>query len=62
MADRTYTYKVKQVPATATEAQIQTKLNEADTAGYDFVWIFTVGATTSAKFFAVFRKVVNAII
>jgi hypothetical protein len=62
MAKKTYAYKVKTVPTTATEAQIETKLNEADIAGYEFVGLFTLGTGTSAKFFAIFRKVENEIL
>ena len=62
MAKRTYSYRGKQVPSSATEAQLQTKLNEADTAGYEFIGIFTVGTGTGSKWFAVFRKVDNTII
>jgi hypothetical protein len=57
MATITYTYKVKDVPDNATDAQIATKLSEADTAGFEFVGIFAVG--TNQK--AIFRKVVNII-
>jgi hypothetical protein len=57
MATITYTYKVKDVPDTATDAQIATKLSEADTAGYEFIGIFAVGNNQKA----IFRKVVNII-
>lgn len=57
MATITYTYKAKDVPDAATDAQITAKLNEADTAGYEFVGIFTVGNNQKA----IFRKVVNIV-
>lgn len=58
MATVQYVYKCKDVPDSATDAQIATKLSEADTAGYEFVGIFAVG--TNQK--AIFRKVVNEIV
>ena len=57
-----YTYKVKQVATTVTAQQAQDALNSADTEGYEFVGLFTLGSGTSAKFFAVFKKIVQGVI
>jgi hypothetical protein len=62
MANISYIYKVKQVATTATEAQVTNALNDATNKGFEFVGLFTLGSGTTAKFFAVFRKVAQAIV
>jgi hypothetical protein len=53
-----YEYKVREVPDTAQEAAIETKLNAADTNGFEFIGIFAVGN----RQYAFFRREVNQIV
>jgi hypothetical protein len=56
MAEITYKAKVVQIPSTATQAQIETALGTALSAGWTLQGIYTVGSGTSAKYWAIFYK------
>jgi hypothetical protein len=59
---RTFKAKVVQIPATATQAQIETALETALSLGWILQGIYTVGSGTTAKYWAIFTKRLTPIV